>query len=340
VVGNGLSRRGMLGGMLGAGLIVTVSAGAQAAAEPLVRRPLRQPLRQPSVRQPVVHTRREWRAKAPRRRARVLATRPDHIVVHHTATANTADVSLAHAFALSRQIQRFHMGSRRWDDIGEQLTISRGGHIMEGRNGSLRAIQSRRLVVGAQTLHHNGHTIGIENEGAYATARPPAALWSSLVEACAWLCAVYELDPITAIVGHRDYVATSCPGDVLYGMLPRLRSEAAAALGTAGSDAGTLADGTGEELWSDQDTVPAVPDPPEPPEYGVPQDGGPQDGGPQDGGPQDGGPQYGGPQYGGPQYGGPGGPGYGGPRNGARGTGSPDSGEQESMAGSQDSGPL
>jgi N-acetylmuramoyl-L-alanine amidase-like protein len=257
------------------------------------------------VRQPVVHTRREWRARAPSSTVRVLATRPDHIVVHHTATANSPDYSLAHAFELSRRIQRFHMGSRGWADIGEQLTISRGGHIMEGRNGSLRAIQAGRQVVGAQTLHHNEHTIGIENEGSYIRARPPEALWSALVEVCAWLCEVYELDPATAIVGHRDYVATSCPGDVLYGMLPQLRSETAAALDDAGSDTGALSDGTGEELWSDQDPVPARPDP-ESPEYGGPQDGRPQDGRP---------------QYDEPPYSGPGGPEYGGPWYGGRGSG-------------------
>jgi hypothetical protein len=276
-VGRGPSRRGVLGGMLGAGLIVAVSweEQAEAAAAPLVR-------------QPLVHTRREWRARAPKDPAKILASRPDHIVVHHTQTANSEDSSLAHAFALSRQIQRFHMGNRGWDDIGEQLTISRGGHIMEGRNGSLRAIQAGRQVVGAQTLNHNEHTIGIENEGAYMKARPPEALWSSLVEVCAWLCSVYELDPVRAIVGHRDYVATSCPGNVLYARLPQLRRETAAALNAAGPD-GSLLDGSGEEAWPDQDLVSPQPvPPPEPPESGGPAESGelqPGESDPQDSGP-------------------------------------------------------
>ncbi|MGH3387583.1 MAG: peptidoglycan recognition protein family protein [Actinomadura sp.] len=269
MVGNGLSRRGVLGGVLGAGLIVAVSGEEQAVAA------------QGSLaRQPLVHTRQEWRARRPKSSARVLATPPDHIVVHHTQTANSADNSLAHALELSRRIQRFHMSSRGWADIGEQLTISRGGHIMEGRNGSLRAIQTGRHVVGAQTLRHNEHTIGIENEGAYMRARPPEALWSSLVEVCAWLCAVYGLDPATAIVGHRDYVATACPGDVLYARLPRLRKETAAALGAAGSDALALPDGTGDEAtesWPDQDLD--APAPSEPGEL-WPAEGGPQDSGP------------------------------------------------------------
>jgi hypothetical protein len=164
----------------------------------------------------------------------VLPHGPDHIVVHHTATPNSADLSVAHAYELSRNIQRFHMNGRGWSDIGEQLTISRGGHVMEGRNRSLRAILAGRHAVGAQTLHHNSHTLGIENEGDYMRTPVPAPLWSSLVSVCAWLCGRYGLNPYAAIVGHRDFNATDCPGDVLYARLPELRRAAARVLKGAG----------------------------------------------------------------------------------------------------------
>src|SRR4051812_41289853 len=101
---------------------------------------------------PKVYTRREWGADSPRRPPRLIDRPPDHIIVHHTASPNTSDTSRAHAFALSRQIKRFHMAGRHWDDIGEQLTISRGGLVMEGRAGSLQAIARNGLVVGAQSL--------------------------------------------------------------------------------------------------------------------------------------------------------------------------------------------
>ena len=179
---------------------------------------------------PRVYTRKEWGALPPRHPPRVLDHPPDHIIVHHTASPNAADTSRAHAFALSRQIQRDHMHSQGWDDIGEQLTISRGGHIMEGRAGSLPAIEQGRLVVGAQSLRHNDHTIGIENEGTYLKDDVPGRLWESLVDVCVWLCAAYGLDPSAAIIGHRDYNQTECPGDVLYRRLPRLRAEVAHAL--------------------------------------------------------------------------------------------------------------
>ena len=178
-----------------------------------------------------VYTRKEWGAAAPKRTPRLLDRPPDHIIVHHTASPNTAATSRAHAFRLSRGIQRFHMGTNGWDDIGEQLTISRGGYVMEGRAGSLQAIARNGLVVGAQSLHHNQHTLGIENEGTYIKDEVPGTLWKSLVKACAWLCAAHNLDPATAIVGHRDYNSTDCPGDVLYRRLPRLRKEVALIIG-------------------------------------------------------------------------------------------------------------
>lgn len=179
---------------------------------------------------PRIYTRAEWRAVPPRRKAKVLLRPPDHIVVHHTATPNSGDMSLAHAFSLSRGIQRYHMKTNKWDDAGQQLTISRGGHVMEGRNQSLAAILNRRHIVGAQTLYHNRHTLGIESEGSYTTQLVPGPLWSSLVRVCAWLCTIYGLDPARALVGHRDYNRTSCPGNALYARLPVLRKAVALAM--------------------------------------------------------------------------------------------------------------
>ncbi|MQA86435.1 MAG: N-acetylmuramoyl-L-alanine amidase [Streptosporangiales bacterium] len=180
---------------------------------------------------PLVHDRSTWRARRPKRRAVVLDRAPDRIVIHHSATPNSSDYSLKHAYRLSRAIQDYHMDRNGWDDIGQQLTVSRGGHILEGRNGSLKAISRGRHIVGAQTASHNTHTIGIENEGLYTSARVPVRLFDALVELCAWLCTVYDLDPRRAIVGHRDLNATACPGDAFYRRLPELRRHVARAMG-------------------------------------------------------------------------------------------------------------
>lgn len=203
------------GALLGGAADLTRTAAARAAVAP-----------------PRAYTRAEWNARPPTGTIRYLDRQPDHIVVHHTAGENTTDYSLAAAFRHSRWIQDLHMDRNGWIDSGQQLTISRGGYLMEGRQLSLRAIAERQHVSGAQTAGHNDHTIGIENEGIYVTAPVPATLFGSLVSTCAWLCDVYGLDPYEAIVGHRDYVTTTvCPGNVLYGRLPELRQRVAAQLG-------------------------------------------------------------------------------------------------------------
>lgn len=173
--------------------------------------------------EPRVHTRSEWEARKPTQTPGVLDGQPDHIVVHHTATENGSDTSRERAFSLSRGIQNWHMDNNGWIDAGQHLTISRGGHVMEGRWGSLPNIRDKRHVVGAHTADHNSHTIGIENEGSYGSTEPPALLMGALTETLAWLCTVYGLDPQKAIVGHRDYNSTECPGDKLYARLDELR---------------------------------------------------------------------------------------------------------------------
>jgi hypothetical protein len=223
-----LTRRSVLGGTIGGGLLAAIGTiSAKADFDGI------EPSEFAAAVTRMVHSRKDWRARAPKRRIDVIDLGPDHIVIHHTASANTKNYSLAHAYALSRQIQKFHMDSRDWSDIGEQLTISRGGHIMEGRAHSLPSILTGRHVVGAQTLHHNTHTIGIENEGTYSRAKVPAKLWNSLVRTCTALCVAYGLDPYQAIVGHRDFNRTECPGDVLYARLPNLRRAVAARLETS-----------------------------------------------------------------------------------------------------------
>lgn len=215
-----MSRRGALAGTAAVAGGALLASGAQfATARPAA-----------AAAQPTIATRSDWGARAPSSAVNVLDAPPDQIVVHHTATGNSTDYSQSHAFSLSRGIQNFHMDDNGWIDAGQQLTISRGGFIMEGRHRSLEAINANNHVVGAHVANHNSHTIGIENEGTYTSVTPTTDLYNSLVDTCAWLCAAYSLNPQSAIVGHRDFNPTECPGDELYAMLPALRDDVEATL--------------------------------------------------------------------------------------------------------------
>ncbi|HEY0736819.1 MAG TPA: N-acetylmuramoyl-L-alanine amidase [Herpetosiphonaceae bacterium] len=172
-----------------------------------------------------------WGARQPSSPIEVLSTKPTKVIVHHTATPNSTDYSLAHAYSLSRSIQNYHMDSNGWIDTGQQFTISRGGYITEGRHRSLEALQSgTKHVRGAHCSNQNDVAVGIENEGTYTTVSPPQALYNKLVALIAYICQQYGI-PSTQIYGHRDFNATQCPGDKLYAMLPQIRTDVAAAIG-------------------------------------------------------------------------------------------------------------
>jgi N-acetylmuramoyl-L-alanine amidase/Putative peptidoglycan binding domain len=218
VGGDGLSRRLFLVGGLVGGLAVagsTVGAGRASANETT----------------PPFTDCAAWAARPPRSPVKIWAQRPVKILVHHTASANQADVSRDAALRLARTIQGFHMDRRGWIDSGQHLTISRGGVVLEGRHRSLEVLAGcRSTVEGAHCTGQNVVAIGIENEGTYTTVEPPAALWDRLRETCAYICRQYGIRP-TEIYGHRDFKNTACPGDKLYAALPRLRDEVAGLLG-------------------------------------------------------------------------------------------------------------
>lgn len=180
---------------------------------------------------PTIYDCAAWGARPPSAPVSVLATRPEKIIVHHTAGTNSTDYSLAHAFSVARQIQDYHMDSNGWIDSGQHFTNSRGGYVMEGRHESLNAlVNGGKQVVSAHCTGQNNVAVGIENEGTYITQAPPAAQYARLVELCVYIAQRYGLRAYQ-IWAHRDFNNTQCCGDVLYSMLPQLRRDVAASIG-------------------------------------------------------------------------------------------------------------
>ncbi|MEV0051955.1 N-acetylmuramoyl-L-alanine amidase [Saccharopolyspora shandongensis] len=175
----------------------------------------------------------DWQAREPSSPVDVLDSKPVKIVVHHTASPNVDDTSQEAAFALARQIQDFHMDSNGWKDTGQNFTNSRGGWLLEGRHRSLEVLTAGdQHVQGAHAGAENPVSLGIENEGTYIDTDVPEDLWDSLVLLCTYMVSQYGIEP-GEIYGHRDFMATECPGDVLYGRLPELREAVGAAAGRA-----------------------------------------------------------------------------------------------------------
>jgi hypothetical protein len=177
---------------------------------------------------PVLYGTAAWSARPSSSPVSLAGNDPNKIIVHHTAFANTADAGQAGSFAIAHEIQDLHMDTNGWIDSGQHFTISRSGLIMEGRHRSLERLQAgSNMVVGAHTVGQNFQGIGIENNGTYTSVAPPGILYESLTSLCAYICGQYGINP-TQIYGHRDFNATQCPGNVLYAMLPQLKSDVAA----------------------------------------------------------------------------------------------------------------
>jgi len=179
-----------------------------------------------AVDQPDIASCDAWNARPPSGALTIINSKPNKIIVHHTALANSTDYSQAHAFQDARDIQNLHMDTNGWVDTGQQFTISRGGWITEGRHGSLYALlHGQTLVQGAQCVGQNNQSVGIENEGTYLSVQPPTALWNSLIAMCAFSCQQYGI-AATEIYGHNDFNNTQCPG-LIHDRLPELRTSVA-----------------------------------------------------------------------------------------------------------------
>ena len=172
------------------------------------------------------------------------------LVVHHTAGRN-ADPNPA---ATVRAIYYFHAVMRRWGDIGYSYLIDEAGRVYEGRasrdywNGTIPSSDNLAglAVAGGHAKSPNQGTMSVSLLGTFSTQAPTAAAQASLVRMLAWASAKYGIDPRATstyvnpqtgvkrttpnITGHRDYQSTSCPGGVLYAMLPTIRTRVAAAM--------------------------------------------------------------------------------------------------------------
>ena len=152
-------------------------------------------------------------------------------MIHHTTTPNVTDGSRDAAIALAQRVQNQHI-NQQWGDSGQQFTMSRGGFAMEGRHGSLYALQGgETFILGVHALGFNAYAVGIECEGFYMVSPPPQSLYAGLVKLSAFICQQYELSP-SRIIGHRDVVKTSCCGDAFYAKLPILREDVKRSLET------------------------------------------------------------------------------------------------------------
>ena len=163
-------------------------------------------------------------------------------IVHHTAGTNS--YTAAQSAAIVRGIQRYHVLSNGWNDIGYNFLVDKYGQVFEGRAGGID-----QPVGGAHAAGFNTGSAGIAVLGTYSGTDITSSARSALVKLISWRLDVAHVDPLKsltyvsfgsdrfpqgtsvrlrAVSGHRDTGSTSCPGNVLYGRLGALAKSAAA----------------------------------------------------------------------------------------------------------------
>jgi hypothetical protein len=163
-------------------------------------------------------------------------------VVHHTAGSSPS--TPAESAAIVRAIQRYHVLSNGWNDIGYNFLVDRFGQVFEGRRGGIG-----RNVIGAHAQGFNTGSAGIAVIGSYGSTPISPEAEEALVSLLAWRLDVGHVDPasrlawtslgspkyssgtrvwLDAVSGHRDVGLTSCPGSLLYRELGDIAGKAAA----------------------------------------------------------------------------------------------------------------
>ncbi|GIJ57126.1 peptidoglycan recognition protein family protein [Virgisporangium aurantiacum] len=171
------------------------------------------------------------------------------LTVHHTATTND-DPDPA---ATMRAIYYYHAVTLGWGDVGYHLLIDEAGRVYEGRWSGPDPVPALGVDVGpdgrppmvnaGHVGGYNAGNIGVAILGDLTDRLPTTAARRSLAALLAVLAGVERLNPsgttryvnpisgatatVDTISGHRDWLATECPGNRFYPQLPSLRRDVA-----------------------------------------------------------------------------------------------------------------
>ena len=207
---------------------------------------------------PNVISRRQWGANKKnggcKPRTDAAYGRVKAATVHHTVSA--VDYSESEAKGMILGICRFHRNSNGWNDIGYNALVDRFGNIYEGRGGGLG-----RAVIGAHTQSVNAQTTGVAVLGTHTEKPVSKQAMNGLVKWLVWKLPEHGLDGtgkarmVSAggesarypqgerfkthrIIGHRVTNFTACPGDALFGQLPKLRKKVIRRIADTGGGVG------------------------------------------------------------------------------------------------------
>lgn len=163
-------------------------------------------------------TRGEWRAGGTRKMSTHSLLR--EVFIHHTDTADAETLnSLAEQKAAMRGFKTFHMNVKRFADIGYAFVIFQPFGGLE----NARVFQGRLTkFVPAGQLKHNTGTVPICVVGDFQRDDGIKEATITAIVRTIWHVQEHHNGTLVVVGGHRDVVATTCPGDTLYRRIPEI----------------------------------------------------------------------------------------------------------------------
>lgn len=166
-----------------------------------------------------VQPRSAWRAAAPNRRDLEPMGRPTRLTIHHSAVY-FRDTKTATSAAQIQRIQRDHMQSSGWADIGYHYLIDPAGRVWQGREVRWQGAHAEgRNNVGNIGICVLGNFV--RGRTGQAPSRAQVAALRALVQD---LLQRYDFGA-DAIYCHRDFKPTECPGPLLQPAVVQLARE-------------------------------------------------------------------------------------------------------------------
>jgi hypothetical protein len=125
---------------------------------------------------------------------------------------NDANAIQAQAILYARQLQNDMMDNRGWNDSGHSFLVMRSGRIVQGRWGTVTAIEHGRMIESAHCPGQNDQP-GIEHEHLEGELLTKEQLHST-VWLMAWIADRTGIRS-TELYGHRQFYNTACPSNLM-----------------------------------------------------------------------------------------------------------------------------
>lgn len=109
-----------------------------------------------------------------------------------------------------QDLQKFHLDTHGWDDIGYNFLVGGDGAAYEGRGWEKQ---------GAHTKNYNVNAIGIAFIGTFNKVTPPEEQLKAFKNLLQWGIDSQKLDENYKLFGHRQFSPTSSPGQILYDII-------------------------------------------------------------------------------------------------------------------------